>query len=133
MKNGPYILIIAPSDYPGKKYRGRYAYEHIVNFWKEHGRLPKKGHLVHHRNENKRDNNPGNLEENTVGEHNRYHNLIDDTEMICGWCGKKFNLKPSKYRERLKRNKFGKLFCSGSCGAKHQFSLASSANGFARA
>lgn len=34
VKNGPYELVIAPEEYPGKKYRGRYAYEHRVNYWR---------------------------------------------------------------------------------------------------
>ena len=28
MKSGNYILIKAPDNYPGKKYRGKYCYEH---------------------------------------------------------------------------------------------------------
>lgn len=28
MKNGDYILVIAPDWYRGKRYRGKYCYEH---------------------------------------------------------------------------------------------------------
>jgi hypothetical protein len=74
MKNGPYTLVVVPEEYPGKRYRGRYAYEHVVNFWKKEGRMPLSGCVVHHRDENKRNNAPGNLEEKTGGEHAAEHN-----------------------------------------------------------
>ena len=41
MINGDYILVVAPPDYPGVKYRGRYCYEHRLVWWKEHNFLPK--------------------------------------------------------------------------------------------
>ena len=63
MKNGPYILIKPPANFPGKWYRSKYAYEHIVEFWKKTGRLPLEDHVVHHVNENKHDNSWDNLEE----------------------------------------------------------------------
>lgn len=40
MRCGPYILIIPPPEYPGKKYRGRYAYEHHVVWWENTGGDP---------------------------------------------------------------------------------------------
>ena len=33
MKNGKYILVKAPANYLGKKYRNKYVYEHILNYW----------------------------------------------------------------------------------------------------
>lgn len=111
MKNGPYELIVPPSEYPGKRYRGRYAYEHRVEFWKRHGRLPEEGNVVHHRNEKKRDNDWKNLQEKTVGEHNADHNTIAPVSVKCGWCKATFFLKPCVYRDRLRKNKSGLLFC----------------------
>ena len=116
MRNGEYTLIVAPDDYPGKKYRGRYAYEHIVAFWKSNGRLPQLGHVVHHKNEKKRSNEPNNLEEKTVGQHNTDHNTVKPVQTVCGLCGIEFYLKPHTYRERIKKAKSGLLFCS----RKHQ-------------
>jgi hypothetical protein len=80
MKNGDYNLIIAPIDYPGKRYRGRYAYEHIVEFWKTTGRLPIPGHIIHHDNENKRDNVFCNLKEIQNGVHTSMHHLPSTAE-----------------------------------------------------
>lgn len=49
MKNGKYVLIVAPTEYPGTRYRGKYCYEHTYVFWKHTGVLPKKGEIVHHK------------------------------------------------------------------------------------
>ena len=62
MKNGSYTLIIAPKNYPGKKYRDRYCYEHHYVYWKKYKRTVKNGEVIHHKNENTRDNDINNLE-----------------------------------------------------------------------
>jgi hypothetical protein len=91
MKNGPYELIVAPPEYPGKKYRGRYAYEHIVVFWQNMGRLPASGHVVHHRNGDRRDNRWENLEEKHGGQHSAEHNVERTVERhnITGYTHQK--------------------------------------------
>lgn len=121
MRNGEYELIVPPPDYPGKKYRGRYAYEHIVVFWETYGRLPIEGYVVHHKNEHKRDNRPDNLEEKTVGSHIAEHNEVSRVMVYCGWCKKKFELKPSKMRHRKSQSKSGLVFCSKAHQVRHQF------------
>lgn len=73
MRNGPYILVVAPEDYPGKKYRGRYVYKHILVFWKNTGRLPLPDHVIHHKNDDKHDNKFDNLEEKHKGVHSGDH------------------------------------------------------------
>lgn len=73
MKNGKYTLISCPVNYPGKWYRGKYAYEHIVEFWKKENRLPKIGHIVHHINGDYRDNRWENLEEMLRSDHSKHH------------------------------------------------------------
>lgn len=73
MKNGPYELIVAPEEYPGMKYRGRYCYEHHLVYWRAHGVIPEPGQIIHHINENKRDNRLVNLELMDVGDHGRHH------------------------------------------------------------
>lgn len=75
MKNGKYTLIVCPQDYPGKRYRGRYAYEHIVEFWRKENRLPQIGHVIHHLNGDHRDNSWENLEEILKSDHSRNHQL----------------------------------------------------------
>lgn len=73
MKNGKYTLIVAPNGYPGKHYRGRYSYEHTVEFWKKEKRLPLAGHVVHHINGLYTDNSWDNLEEMLRSDHSLHH------------------------------------------------------------
>lgn len=109
MKNGPYILIIAPSDYPGKKYRNRYAYEHHVVYWKTYGRVPKNGEMIHHKNHNRHDNKISNLVLMTPSEHRLTHSdgrvMLD---LICGFCKKLF------IREK-RTVQFKRSYCSKKC------------------
>jgi hypothetical protein len=118
MRNGPYLLILAPESYPGKKYRGRYAYEHHVVWWLGTGSLHPSGSVVHHKNHDRHDNRFENLECKTKSEHSADHGkerhlacLIDVT---CFHCSKSFQLKGSKYRSRHKQNN-GRLYCGKSC------------------
>lgn len=125
MRNGPYELVVAPADWPGKRYRGRYCYEHHLVWWQHTGSLPKDGYVIHHRNKNKRDNRIENLEEKGRAEHTAEHNQVDVLDLLCTWCGKKIELKPHRYRSRVRASRYGKVFCSRSCGAKHQYSKVS--------
>ena len=51
-----------------------YAYEHIVVWVSAGNPRPKRGEILHHKNEDKTDNRIGNLELLTRAEHNRLHN-----------------------------------------------------------
>jgi hypothetical protein len=78
MRNGPYTLIVPPAEYPGKRYRGRYAYEHRVNWWKKTGNNPDDvDGVVHHKNDVKTDNDMTNLEFMTRTEHNKEHKWFE--------------------------------------------------------
>ena len=86
MKNGPYELVVPPYRYPGKRYRGRYAYEHHVVWWETTGQAVGDGFVVHHKNGDRRDNDFGNLEVLPKGEHTGLHNQMarkSDYE-VCG-------------------------------------------------
>ena len=48
MKNGPYILVAALETYPGKKYRGKYCYEHHMVWWKKHKQITKENTKPNH-------------------------------------------------------------------------------------
>lgn len=125
MKNGPYELLVAPKGYPGKLYRGRYAYEHHVVFWKKNGFTPKTGYELHHINGDHRDNRISNLKLVTSLEHRKLHGLQNSQRALriiyCGFCNKQLFLRQSVVTARLKQNKKSKkLFCSTSCGAKNQ-------------
>lgn len=98
MKNGPYELIVPPDDYPGKRYRGRYAYEHRVTWWKKTGKNPDDFpmHFIHHANESRRDNDENNLHLMDKGEHQRHHNknrAMPLDNRSCRHCGDAFQCK----------------------------------------
>lgn len=121
MRNGPYIMQVAPLGYPGKKYRGRYAYAHHLVWWQVHGMVPGPDEVLHHLNENKHDNRIENLCLLTRRAHGHHHGekqRVEET-VKCGFCGKPFSAASSRLAARRKRNA-GKLFCSRSCGASGQ-------------
>ncbi len=114
MKNGDYILVIVPDDYPGKRYRGKYAYEHHAVYWRKHGRLPDRSlkEVIHHKNGDKKDNRIEKLELLSHQEHMLHHGKgVSMIERVCEWCGKAFS------REKRKAD-YGRYFC----GRSHQVS-----------
>lgn len=126
MKNGPYTLLIAPKDYPGKKYRDRYVYEHHLIWWKKTGQIIPKGYEIHHVNGDHRDNNPSNLKLLTGAEHRKVHGeMLKKPPIIfyCTNCGKQKTLQNNRFEHRKRKNKLG-MFCSIKCGASFQFKTA---------
>lgn len=119
MKNGDYILIVAPPDYPGKRYRGKYCYEHHYNYWIKNGVLPKCGELIHHKNKNRIDNDDTNLELKTVSKHNTEHH--PKVTVFCGYCKKSLTLHRWYYNQRLYLSKMNNVFCNRSCATKYQW------------
>jgi hypothetical protein len=121
MKNGDYILVIAPENYPGKKYRGRYCYEHVLVAWIKYGRLPAIGEEVHHVNENKHDNDPSNVEIITSVEHKKLHGVkraVEQIKIVCAYCEIEFEMPPNKYRSAIKTGQT--IHCSRSCAVRDQ-------------
>jgi hypothetical protein len=120
MKNGKYILVEAPRNYPGKVYRdGKYCYEHHLVWWQHYGCLPKKGNCLHHKDGNFHNNIINNLEEINWREHNRQHTLARGRAFVklkCPMCEKIFIR--AKNRTHLCMNDGRATFCSKSCGYK---------------
>ena len=120
MKSGKYERIIAPKNYPGKKYKGRYCYEHHWMWWKHTGELivRYKEH-IHHINGDGRDNRFENLKKVTFSEHRLAHSLGRTyVKLTCTTCGVGF------YREKRNvapvMNKGQKdFYCNRTCMAKH--------------
>ena len=91
MKNGDYILVKAPEDYPGKRYRGKYCQEHVLNYWKHYGVVPNKNEIIHHKDENKNNNDWTNLELKSRSGHTAYHGIEKGRKaikFICPVCNK---------------------------------------------
>lgn len=107
--------MIAPPGYPGKLYRGKYAYEHRVVWWENTLENP-DGFDIHHKNENKRDNIFSNLEKKLHEEHTAEHNRERSAGFVlieCAKCGVLMN-KASRFIERAKQAGQKNFFCSKS-------------------
>lgn len=113
VSKGDYIYAIIP-NHP-RATNNRYVLEHRAVMENEIGRLLEPWELVHHKDENKRNNDPRNLQIVTSAEHRKLHStgrtMID---LICPNCGKSF--------QREKRN-VGKgetrSFCSRHCSGAY--------------
>ena len=93
MINGDYIMVVAPDNYPGTKYRGRYCYEHYLIYWQTYGIIPKSDEIIHHKDENKHNNVPENLELMKRKNHTVLHNRkrLNTLVMLrCPGCQKIF-------------------------------------------
>ena len=112
MKNGPYILVVAPENFPGKKYRGRYCYQHHLVWWTHNGTVPAAGEIIHHKDGDKHNNEISNLELMDGRKHNHLHRQPRImVKFRCPWCGKEFWRRRRavlpKYREHA--------YCSRAC------------------
>jgi len=110
-------MIIAPDDYPGKKYRNRYCYEHHFVWWQNTGLIISGNQVIHHKNMNTHDNRFENLVLSNNSEHSSHHNNLraDKTlNAVCSHCSKKFRVRPYKLKNPL-------LFCSRECIGLYNF------------
>lgn len=120
MKNGDYILIVPPAEYPGKRYRGRYSYEHQVIWWANTGLTVPEGYSVHHKNHDKHDNNFSNLEIISNEQHARSHSKPKElSALICEYCKAPFirETRNVKFKTKSGQNRF---YCSRSHMGKAQ-------------
>lgn len=109
MRNGPYILVVAPKEYPGKKYRGRYCYKHSLVWWEATGEIVGVGQIIHHTNENKHDNRIENLELMTTNEHSSHHGgRVAARSVRLGVC-------PSCGNQFVQKKRPVQVFCSRRC------------------
>ena len=115
MRNGDYELVIAPADYPGRKYRGRYCYEHHLVWWRHYGSILRNNDVIHHINGNRRDNHIENLELVSRTAHSSGHRK--GTPMVslsCAYCGEEFQREARIVRFRVKSGQRD-FYCSRSC------------------
>lgn len=118
MKNGEYLLVNAPKNYPYKKYRGKYCYDHRLNYWLKHGDFPQDS-IIHHIDGNKHNNNISNLELMTKEEHSSIHNRekgITYVLLKCPGCKKQFTIEK---RQSFLVKKTNATCCSRKCIGKY--------------
>ncbi len=121
MKNGPYILVKAPENYPGRLYRGKYVYEHQLVWWQNTGELIPKDSVIHHKNENKHDNRIENLEIQTRAIHtSEHHEPAEVEQLTCEWCNVEFTRTKRIIKGSKKQGNIH-IFCGPSCQMKYQW------------
>lgn len=119
MRNGEYILVIAPDNYTGKRYRKKYCYEHHLVYWQNTGHILSKGEVIHHKDGNKHNNVFENLELINVEEHSSLHGknvLTNLVKLKCPGCGKIF-IKPKRLTHLVRKN-YNVTCCSRKCIGK---------------
>ena len=124
MKSNGRTLIVAPADYPGTKYQGRYAYEHRVIWWQHYKDLPPKGWHIHHINGNPLDNRIENLESISAHEHakDRHHGgkeIATYTVLECHACKVRFEQLTRTVNFRLSKGQ-SQFFCCKSHQVTYQ-------------
>jgi len=116
MKNGEYNLAIAPDEYPGRRYRGRYCPEHHLVWWRHTGNVPASNEVIHHKNGDKTDNRFENLEKMTRAEHASHHSDGTLTAVLrCPECGDVFERRVGA-TYLSDPNREPPTACSKSCG-----------------
>lgn len=110
IKKGDYLYALVP-EHPRATKNG-YVLLHRVIIENSLGRLLKNNEVVHHKDENKKNNDISNLEILDWKDHCKLHAKVGRATKIlsCYLCNKEF--------EREVRNIKGKGFCSRSCNAK---------------
>lgn len=114
VSKGDYNYAVVP-EHPNSTKNG-YVLEHRVVVENDLGRILREDEIIHHKNENKKDNRLENLEITSVGEHNIIHNKTGRlyTNLVCHWCGYSFVIEKRK-THLIKKNKLNCTCCSPKC------------------
>lgn len=119
MKNGDYALVIAPQDFPGKKYRNRYCLRSHLVYWQNTNVVPTDKEIIHHKNGNKYDDSFENLEIISREKHSRHHTSLRGRKYVhlkCPFCNKIFELP--KNQSFLQKPPYRYNCCSKECANK---------------
>ncbi len=116
-RGGGYLYARTSPPHPRNNSNGLYPLHRVVAE-NTAGRYLRDSEVVHHRNGDKNDNTPENLEIMQSSAHSRIHaKPLAMAEAKCNFCGKVFSIAMSQLRARLKKNQDGRVYCSRSCGA----------------
>ncbi len=118
VKKGDYLYAVVP-EHP-KAIRFGYVLAHRIVMENHLNRLLEDNEEVHHKDRNKHNNDPENLEVLSKEEHIKLHikerefgGLGHFIDLVCANCGKDFK---REYHDRNPQNK--NQFCSRSCNGK---------------
>jgi len=117
-----YVYVGVPG-HPYAKKPGWYVYEHRFVMERHLDRFLNPSELVHHEDENKKNNRLRNLELKSRSAHSRHHSSKRGRPPVtlhCAECKKPFERKGRRFP---KNRKSGKYFCSRSCNMRHYVKL----------
>ena len=114
-------MVPVPPGYKGKTYiNGFYIYEHRLKMEIRLGRLLRAGEVVHHKDEDRLNNEDDNLILKTNRTHPLLHNKPKGViQLKCSFCGKFFLKELRNYKVGLKKGT-KKIYCNKSCYAESQ-------------
>jgi hypothetical protein len=95
------------------------VYVHTIVAEQKLGRLLLDGEVVHHKDKNRKNNSPENIEiftsQKEHGERHSGDHPAVSVSLKCGWCGKAFE------RLRRKVSAGAPVFCSKSCAGRRRY------------
>jgi hypothetical protein len=114
VSKGDYNYAVVP-EHPHRT-KNNYVLEHRIVMENHLGRLLDSNEIVHHKNEDKKDNRPENLEVMINVEHCRMHSTVGClmVEMICPNCNNIFVIE--KRQSHLSKKNKRYTTCSRRCG-----------------
>jgi len=115
-----YIKVVAPANYPGTVYKGKYCLEHHYVWWRETNELVPKDFVIHHKNHNRADNRFENLEMMTRGDHAKHHARPKPMKaVVCAFCTKEYSVELRNWKSKTKHGQ-KEFHCTRSCSVKNQ-------------
>lgn len=115
-KDGSYYKAVKFPSHPKADKKG-YVYSHRVVMEQVLGRFLDSSEIIHHKDGNKLNNDPSNLEVLTASQHSKTHKATGrhpDIELTCDGCGTEFK---REWRNRPALKKSASVFCSNKCRA----------------
>lgn len=116
-KGGGYRYARTDPPHPKRNKMGLYPL-HRVLAENAIGRILERDEVVHHKDGDKNNDSPDNLEVKSNSQHSSDHaRRVDSISTSCPQCGLPMSVKPWIYRRKMKTNLTGHVYCSRRCAA----------------